>query len=220
MIRYIDLYGSEGEEGSEEEAGNGEEEGKEKEPETRTLTAAELESVAARAAGRGSRKATKELAKELGFDSVAAMKDFVGAQKKAQDEAKSDDEKAKEETATEAAGLAEDRALVRTERLDLAIQRAIVATGISEQKKLDRIAALIRDELDPDLEPDDWDEGVKVAIETLKEEWPELFTPAKTDHGSGDGGAGGSSTKDETEEEEKRWSKEYAAKGLGVPGTS
>ena len=213
MRRFIDLYGAEEEEGSNDEA-EVEEETEEETPEPRTVTASELETIAARAAGRGSRKATKDLAKELGFESVAAMKDFVAEQKKARDEARSEDEKVREAAAQAAKEAAEERNRLRTERLQLAIQRGIVATGITDERKLNRITALVREDLDPELDEEEWSEGVSEAIGAIRKDMPELFTPPKTIPGSGDGGARGSSTRDETKTKEEQWEAEFRRKGM------
>jgi len=219
MRWFVDLYGSEGEDSGDEDEAEEQETGTEEGPETKTLTAQELEAIAARASGRASRKATKDLAKEFGFESVSAMKEFVAAQKQAQDEARSDEEKAKSEAEQARQAAAEERTKLRTERLDLEVQRGIVSQGITDQKKLDRISALVRAELDTELEEDEWPDGVIDAISAIKADMPELFSSAKVPPGSGDGGARGSSTKDEQQEEEERWSQEYAAKGLGIPGS-
>lgn len=207
--------------GREDPAGEGEgEEGDEPdppEPEPRTLTAKELEAITARAADRSSRKATKDLAKELGFESVAEMKAWAEAQRKAEKDAMDDKDRAIAEAEEAKRSTEALRASLASDRLDTEILRAVVAEGVADKKKQDRIAAMVRLDLDADLvnDEDGWEEGIAAALSAVKEDTPELFATKAAGHGSGDGGARGKS-KDEPDPEaaKKKLQDEFAGRGL------
>lgn len=212
-IQLIDLYGAEDEETSEEK-GSEEEGSEEGEPQARTIPADELEAMLARASGRGERKATKRLAKELGFDSVAAMKDFVAQEKQAADDAKTEEQKRLEEADKRERAAAAEEEKLRDERLMVKIERALVAEGVTEEKRLDRLATLVWSELEDELEEDEWAEAIDTAVTALKTDMAESFTGRKVT-GTGDGGAEGPSTPgDETTKQEEGWEREYQKKGL------
>jgi hypothetical protein len=185
-------------------------------PSTKTMTAEEIEKMTARAADRASRKARKDLASELGFDDLNAMKDFVGAQQEATKEAMDEQTKAiqgAKESQREYEALKSNLA---SDRLDVAVQAQVLAAG-ADPKKVSRVAALVRTELDPDVvnEEDTWGEVITDALSSVKEDIPELFAGTKG-FGSGDGGAKGKSAPPEDEDAalKEKFSKQFAAKGL------
>lgn len=187
-------------------------------PTTKEMTAEEIEKMTARAADRAARKARKNLADELGFENLDAMKGFVSerqaADKDAMDEqarAVADAAEAKKEYQTLQANLVSDR-------LDIAVQRQVLASGITEDKKVSRVAALIRLALEPDVisEEDTWEEVITDALSSVQEDVPELFGSQGSGFGSGDGGARGASDKPEDLEaaRRERLEKQFASKGL------
>lgn len=216
MIRkYLLLWGAE----DDDESGEGEEPQIVTEPSTKELTAEEIEKMTARAADRSARKARKSLAEELGFEDLNTFKDWVTAQREAEKEAMDSQSRAiqeAEEAKREAEAL---RNNLVSDRLDLAVQRLVVASGVSEEKKLQRVAALVRLDLDPDIvnDEDSWDEAITEALTSVKEDAPELFgVSGQSGHGTADGGARGPSTPEPDTEAEyrKKLEKEYADRGF------
>ena len=187
-------------------------------PTTREMTAEEIENLAARAADRAGRKARKDLASELGFDDLSKLKDFVTAKVQADKDAMDDQARAiaeAEEAKREAEAL---RSNLASDRLDTAVLRKVVASGITDEKKISRVTALVRLDLESDVinDEDTWDEAITAALSAVKEDAPELFSGAKVNHGSGDGGAHGPSTPpgDEGAAREKKYTEQFAAKGF------
>lgn len=188
-------------------------------PSTRELTAEEIENMTARAADRASRKARKDLAAEFGFESQSDMKDYLRAKTEADKEAMDEKDRAiaeAEEARREAEAL---RSNLASDRLDTAVLRHVVSAGVSDEKKLSRITALVRLDLDEDVVNDEesWEEAITEALSSVKEDTPELFggSGAKG-HGSGDGGARGDSTTDpDTDaERDKKYTEQFEGKGL------
>ena len=188
-------------------------------PEVREISQSELDKMTARAADKAVRKARREMASDMGFENLGNLKEFVEG-KQAADEAATDEqtkalqeaERSKKESEAATSALAE-------KSLNLTISMQVVAAGVADEKKVQRIAALVREDLDSDLlsDEDGWDEAVGSALHDLQEDMPELFIKAGV--GSGDGGAHGKSTEVLTEEEkvaasEKVLRDEYEAKGL------
>lgn len=183
-------------------------------PETRILTEEEINRMVTRAADRGSRKAAKALAQDLGFDSPSEAKAWFSEQQAAADATKSEETKALEEARAAAAEAEVIVANARNDRLALRIDREVLRAGVTDEKRASRIATLIRTDLDPDLEEDDWTDNISTLLEEMKDETPEMFgKPAS--HGSGDGGAtGNSSTSNDQEKREEQWAAEWRAKGF------
>jgi transposase-like protein len=186
----------------------------------RTLSAEEIDSMVARASSRGSRKAMKDLASELGFDTAGALKEWVSEQREKADAAKSEEQRVLEEARAASQDAAQQRRELANERLALRIERAVIRAGVSDPKKSSRIATLVKADINSeiDLDEDDaaWDTPIADAIESVKSDAPELFNQ-RAGFGSGDGGATGGSTADDEEQtraaQEEQWTKEYAAKG-------
>ena len=207
----VPLWGAEGDDGDD---GDGDGDEGASQEESRSLTSSELEKMTARAASRGSRKALKDLRSELGFDDMDALRGFITERQEADEDAKSDQDKALQEfedlksstrdTLTEAKGI----------RLDAFIERAIIRAGVADDKKAARIATLVHADLDTDLDAEELAEALSTAIDGLKADMPELFATSGT--GSGDGGSKGSSTGDDDKDadREKKILAEYARRGL------
>jgi len=219
-FRLLRLYGAEGEgdEGSEK---GSEEEGSKKEADdegTKTLTAAELEAMTARSADRASRTATKALAKELGFEKLSDMKKWATEAKEAEAASKSESEQASAQLVEDQATLSASKRAVAQDQLNVKIERAIVRSGVTDDKKLDRLLTLVVADIGDDIDEEDWADAITSAVEGLKTDVPELFAGAKP-HGSGDGGAKGDSTDDDDDadaeaKQDKAWADEYTGRGM------
>lgn len=219
MIRNLFLlWGSEGDddEGAEGAEGQTEESGSEGDDETRTITTKDLEAMTARAADKATRKAKRELASTLGFDNAAGLQEFVETQKAAQDEATDEQTKVLQEAERSKKEYEAGKSDLSEQKLQLSISMAVVSAGLSDPKKVQRVAALVRDDLDEDvLDEDDWSGAVAEALKELQGDMPELFV--KSGHGSGDGGAQGGSTQTDEEKaaaEEKQLIESYEKQGL------
>jgi hypothetical protein len=156
-------------------------------PQTQELSAEELEKMAARASDRGGRKAVNKLTEEAGFSSRQEMLDYIKAQREREDSEKSELEKAQtvaQSKLSEAQSLVES---VQAERFDLAIERRVIRAGVADEK-VERIVTLIKSEIG-DTDPDAWNEDIEAALESVREDLPELFGKSSSaTTGSGDGG--------------------------------
>jgi hypothetical protein len=186
---------------------------------TRTLSADEIDAMVARAASRGSRKASKELATELGFDSAGALKEWVAGQQQAAEAQKTEEQKVLEQARRASQEAEESKRVLARQRLDLSIERAVLRAGVADEKKSSRIATLVKADIDNEIDLSDeavWQEAITVALESVKSDAPELFNH-RTGFGSGDGGATGGSATDDQEQlkatQEEEWDKEFARKG-------
>ncbi len=191
----------------------------EEKPEVREISQSELDKMTARAADKAVRKARREFASDMGFENLGNLKEFVEGKQAADDAATDEQTKALQEAERSKKESAAAMSALADKSLNLTISMQVVAAGVADQKKVQRIAALVRDDLDSDLlsDEDGWDEAVGSALHDLKEDMPELFIKAGV--GSGDGGAHGKSTEELTEEEkeaasQKQLVEEYEAKGL------
>lgn len=184
--------------------------------ESRSITTSELEQMTARAADKASRKARREIASDLGFDSLVELKEYVSTVKKAEVEAQDEQTKALQEAERSRKEFEAKMADLTEQRLNLLITQKVVGAGVGDPKRSSRIAALVRDDLDPEVfvEEDAWDEAVTAALQAVKADMPELF--AKSGVGSGDGGAHGKSTDetDESAEKEKQLTTHYLNRGM------
>lgn len=181
----------------------------------RQVTADELEAIAAKASNRASRAANKQLAEELGFESIGAMKEWVATYREEQNKQKSEAERQLEEAIrvkTEAESM---KSQLRTERLDVAVRRALVNSNISS-KRLEKAVILVNSELSQDdLEDDEnWTNAITAAVTAVKNDMPELW--GTKSFGSGDGGTQGGSTKDAEAEQTERIMQGLARRGYTV----
>jgi hypothetical protein len=216
--RLLRLFGADGEgegegEGGTSSEGSGEGEGSDK-PENRSLSEEELSKITARAADRASRSARKKMAEDLGFDSVSALNDWAKAQRDEADAKKSESDKAAEKLATDQKAATQERLDNARDRRQVKIERAIIRTGVVDEKKVDRLLTLVEADIEVG-DDEDLDSQITEALESLKGDMPELFA-LKKGHGSGDGGSEGGSdddTDDGESEEEKAWREEYEARG-------
>jgi len=217
MIRKLFLLWGADDEGSDDGDDGGDPTGTpDPTPEVREITQGELDKMAARAADKASRKARRDIASDMGFENLGNLKEFVEG-KKAADDAATDEqtkvlqeaERSKKENEAATSALAE-------KSLALTISMQVVAAGVADQKKVQRIAALVRDDLDSEVlsDEEDWDEVVGSALQELQTDMPELFV--KSGVGSGDGGAHGDSVTDEDKDaaRQKELREEYEKQGL------
>jgi hypothetical protein len=216
MIRKLFLlWGSEGEGESEETAAEETTEESTSEDESRTITTKELEAMTARAADKAQRKAKRELASTLGFENMAGLQEFVESQKAAQDAATDEQTKALQEAERSKKEYEAGKSDLAEQKLQLEISMAVVAAGLADPRKVQRVTALVRDDLDEDiLDEEDWSGAVADALKELQGDMPELF--AKSGFGSGDGGSKGKSTDDDDDEaaKEKQLIESYEKQGL------
>ena len=187
------------------------------EPTTRNMTAEEIEKMTARSADRASRKALKTLAEDFGFEGTGQMKDWVTSQREAETDALDDQEKATQDAERSKKEYDALKSDLTSDRLGIAVEKQVLAAQVSEPKKVSRIAALVRMDLDPDIlnSESDWEEAITEALSSVKDDTPELFAVSKG-FGSGDGGAQGDSTKDEDKEAAatKKLEDEFTSRGL------
>lgn len=184
-------------------------------PETRVITTDELEAMTARSADRATRKAKKELASSLGFESLTELNEYVSAQKKAEEAAQDEQTKALQEAERAKKEYEAQISNLADQRLALSIDRAVIGAGIGDPKRAARIAALVRDDLESDVLEDEegWEEAITAALQAVKADMPEMF--AKSGFGSGDGGSKGKSTDDDDgAEKEKQLVGHYQQKGM------
>lgn len=223
MIRWKHLFhalwGAEEEEEDPELEGDESEEEEEDEPQARSLTSKELDAIVGRAVDRSNRKITRDLAKSFGFENAGEMKDWISKTRQAEIDAMDEGERKVAEAAEKTRSAAALESSLASDRLDVAVLSAVVSEGVVDKKRQDRIAALVRLDLDPDLvndDQDEWADAIANALELVKSDTPELFTKAKVNHGSGDGGARGKSEKeqDKAAAQEKQLTDKYLGQGL------
>lgn len=211
MKRLFLLWGNE--DGEEEETTEEVEETTEEE--TKSITTKELEQMTARAADKATRKAKRELASTLGFDNMAGLTEFITTQKASIDEATDEQTKAVQEAERKSKEFDARMSDIAERELLLSISQAVVGAGVADPKKVQRVSALVRDDLEPDvLDEDDYSGAVGDALQALREDMPELF--AKSSTGSGDGGAHGKSTDDDDDAaaKDKQLIESYEKQGL------
>ena len=188
-------------------------------PQIRELTDEEMSKMTAQAADKASRKTRRDIASDMGFDSMKDLQEFVGTKKEADDAALDEQTKAvqdAERTKKEyEAGLSD----LSGKRLGLEISQAVIDAGVADKAKARRVAALVRDDLDTESLEDEgtWEQSITVALQSVKDDMPEFFV--KTGFGGGDGGAHGDSDDKLTDEEEeavklKAIRDEFESKGL------
>ena len=188
-------------------------------PSVREMTDEEMSKMTAQAADKASRKTRRDIASDMGFDSMKDLQEFVGSKKEADDEALSEQAKAvqdAERTKKEyEAGLSD----LSGKRLGLEISQAVIDAGVADKAKARRVAALVRDDLDTESLEDEgtWEQSITVALQSVKDDMPEFFV--KAGFGGGDGGAHGDSEDELTDEQKeaaatKKIRDEYEAKGL------
>lgn len=211
MTRYIRLWGAEGDDENDTDdtsSDSGDDTA------TRVLTEEEINKMVTRAADRGSRKAAKALAQDLGFETVGEAKTWFAEQRAAEEADKSEEAKVLEEARKATAESEALQARMRADRLSLRIDREVLRAGIVDEKRAARIATLVKADLDSDIDEDDWSDSISTLLGEMKEETPELFGKSAS-HGSGDGGASGDTgTSTDQEKLEQQIADEYKSMGF------
>ncbi len=180
-----------------------------------SMTKKELEATIAKAVSRATRKDRKSQRETLGFDSQDALAEFVKAAKESAESDKSEAEQAVADLETAKAALSADQTALGRERVNLAVERAVVLTGITDEATVKRIRTLVRSELGDDFDTDSLTDEVSDALEAVKTDVPAMFNTDSKAKGSGDGGKG--NVKPDTDEEAKekrleKYRKEYEQK--------
>lgn len=186
------------------------------EPSAPTPEPSEAERIAAAASSRAAKKARRDLAKSLGFDTVKAMEDAVKAAQEREQADASEEERRAKELADREAALAARESEARTRELSLSIRSALVSEKVNSDR-LAKAEALVRMELDPaDLEDNDYESAVAEAVAAFKAETKEWFGGTGASHGSNDAAGGGNPPTPESEaaEREKRIKAEFESRGM------
>ena len=218
MIRKLFFLWGAAEDG--EEGGEGEVEGGKTEettpPPTRELTDEEMSKMTAQAADKASRKTRRDIASDMGFDSMKDLQEFVGSKKEADDAALDEQAKAVQDAERSKKEYEAQLSDLSGQRLNLQISQAVITAGVADQAKARRVAALVRDDLDAESmeDPDVWEASITEALRSVQDDMPELFIKAGV--GSGDGGAHGDAVKPEDEEAArlKAIREDFESKGL------
>jgi len=207
--------GEEGGEGGEVEGGKPIEEAP---PSKRELTDEEMSKMTAQAADKASRKTRRDIASDMGFDSMKDLQEFVGSKKEADDAALDEQTKALQDAERTKKEYEAQLSDLSGQRLTLDISQAVISSGVVDKAKAKRVAALVRDDLDPESIEDEgsWEAAITVALQSVKDDMPELFVASGS--GSGDGGAHGDAPTLTDEEKEaarqKQLKDEYEKQGL------
>ena len=185
-------------------------------PSTRELTDEEMSKMTAQAADKASRKTRRDIASDMGFDSMKDLQEFVGSKKEADDAALDEQAKAVQDAERSKKEYEAQLSDLSTQRLGLQISQAVISAGVADQAKARRVAALVRDDLDPESmeDPEVWEASITEALRSVQDDMPELFIKAGS--GSGDGGAHGDAVTPEDEEAAKLKAirEDFESKGL------
>ena len=157
--------------GGEEENEEGEEEEEnETPPKEKQYSEARVQSMIKKRVAAAHRSAGEELAKSLGYESAAAMKEALEKSKSKDSEEEKDLEKERAKVKSEKDEAARLRAEATQERLDLQVERALLRKGIKPDKA-EKAVRLIDLKTEDEPEPED----ITEAVDTFSEEWSELF---------------------------------------------
>lgn len=147
----------------------------------KTFTQADLDRAAGARAAEAKRKAEKDIADALGV-SVEEAKQIIADRRTADDQDKSDAQKAKDAADRAKAEADTAKADAQRERMSARIERALMREKVRDDR-LDSSIKLL------EVAPDATDEEVTAAVVAFKESTPEFFGEADPDNG-GKGGGG------------------------------
>jgi colicin import membrane protein len=136
-----------------------------------TITQAEMGRIAAREKREGRNSGQLELAKELGFETVDAMKAAAQRQKDAEDAAKTEAQRAIDDAKAEKDASARERAEAAAERRTARMERALIRLGVGDDDLDDAIAMREMRELPADADAD----AIADAAQKLKDRRAGLF---------------------------------------------
>lgn len=142
--------------------------------EAKTFTQEELQRIAAKEKRDGKASGQLELAKELGYETVEAMKAAAQKQREAEEAAKSEEQKRLDEIARREKA-AEEREAKAAERERVALRKDALRDLGAKGEDLEDALSLLRVADDAD------EETVAEAAEALKERRPELFKDEPAD---------------------------------------
>lgn len=128
----------------------------------------------AKASRSAAKKVRQELEAELGM-SVDEIKKLRDEQAKAEAQQMTDIERKQKELDESLAAAEQSRVEVLQEKLDMRAERALIEGGVVNMKAASRLVALLGLGLEAD------DEQIAEAIESLREEMPEVFTAPESD---------------------------------------
>lgn len=165
--------------------GDGEED--ENQPKPKTFTQDEVNALVGQARGEAKRKATQDLADELGCTFEEAKTKLATAQA-AEDADKSAAQLARQQADAEKATAAEERKTAARERFEAKVERKLLRAGLGahiadsdDDADAKRDKALVRALKAIDLASDADDSAIDAEIADLKAVIPGLFAPAKAD---------------------------------------
>lgn len=140
-------------------------------PATKTFSQEDVTAIAAREKDQGKRAAQEEISKRLGVPIEEAERLLKEMRKRADDE-KSEAQRAREAADAEKAEAEREKQAAAQERHDARVERALLASGITDEAKVKRVGRLL--DVEVGAEPD----VIKAAVTTLKKDMPELFGEA------------------------------------------
>lgn len=147
-----------------------EEEESEPKAKEKTYSEARVQSMIKNRVKSAHRQAGEELAKELGYDSVSDMKAALENSKNKDSEEERDLAKERSKIEADKAETKRLRAEATQERLDLQVERALLAAGVKPSKAEKAVRLIdLRTADDPDAD------DINEAVEAFSEEWSELF---------------------------------------------
>lgn len=139
-------------------------------PTNGSFTQEDLNRIATREKAEGERAATARFAAELGVP-IEDAKRIIANAKAAEDSQKSEAQLAREAADAEKAAAATEKAAAAREIHEARIDRAFIASGVTDPAKIARFGRML--EVEPGATPDE----IKEAVDKIKTEMPELFTP-------------------------------------------
>ncbi len=159
----------------------------------------DAEAIAARAAARAERKAKKELAQSLGFDTIKAMTEFYENAREEEQQRLSEEEQRQKELEERESQLAQREQEIARRNRELLVQQALSSANVKSDR-VKQAMTLVRAELaEADLDVDDVEEVISETVATLQRETPEWFGTGRV--GSNDASDDGKPPADSSEQD-------------------
>lgn len=136
----------------------------------RTLTQAQIDRMIGREKTTAERAATRKLLEDLGVTDAAEARKLLESARKAADKDKTETDKLREKTTAAESAAAEARREAAAARQERQVDRALIGANV-DPKRLDRMAKLVRLELDDDADED----AIKAAVGQVREDFAEAF---------------------------------------------
>lgn len=149
---------------------------------TRTFTQDEVTRMTAREKNQGRQAAAQEIADELGMP-IEEAKQVLAAARERDEAQKSEAEKARDKADRERQEAEKAKAAAARERYDARVERALIRAGIGsdDTSRLERVARMVTADTEADFD------AIVDEVDTLKEDFPELFGGSGGEGGEGDG---------------------------------